>query len=84
MECGIKFGGGGKDSSWIKLKNDRTTGVNDIGGPWSFIRKTYGPCDFRLYNKDNLKGTHAQYGSDIVSKLRVGAIGGTDKDGVEK
>ncbi len=81
IECAIKFGGGGKDSSWIKLKNDRVTGINDIGGPWSFIRKTNGPCDFRVYNKDRYKGTHANYGTKIISKLRIGAIGGTDKNG---
>ncbi len=81
IECGIKFGGGGKDSSWIKLKNDRVTRVNDIGGPWSFIRKTYGPCDFMLYNKGNYKGSRAHYGSGIVERLRVGAIGGSDKNG---
>ncbi|MFK5947431.1 MAG: ricin-type beta-trefoil lectin domain protein [Methylococcales bacterium] len=80
-ECGIKLGGGGKDSSWIKLKNDRVTSANDIGGPWSFIRETYGPCDFRMYNKGNYKGKYVHYGSGIVERLRVGAIGGSDKDG---
>lgn len=80
-ECGIKLGGGGKDSNWIKLKNNQITRVNDIGGPWSFIRQTYGQCDFTLFNKHKFKGRRANYGTDIGIRLRVGAKGGIDKNG---
>jgi hypothetical protein len=80
-ECGIKLGGGGKDSSWIKLKNDQITKANDIGGPWSFIRQTYGKCDFTLFNEHKFKGRRANYGTDIGIRLRVGAKGGIDKNG---
>jgi hypothetical protein len=78
-ECGIKLGGGGKDSSWIKLKNNKITRVNDIGGPWSYIRKTKGPCSFSLYNKDDFKGRNANYGTDIKPSLRIGIKDGIDK-----
>jgi len=68
----------------IKLENSKITRVSDIGGPWDFIRYTYGPCNFELYNKNNFKGQRkANYGSNIgnrnnrsyKSSLRVGAIG---------
>jgi len=89
-QCGIKLGGGGKNSSVIKLKNNKMTRVNDIGGPWDFIRYTYGPCNFELYNENNFKGRRkASYGSEIGNRnsrsknesLRVGAIGGENKNG---
>ena len=80
-ECGIVFGGGGKNSSVIKLKNSRTTKINDIGGPWSFIRKTYGPCSFMLYNKNNFKGKKVNYGSSMGSTYRVAARDGNNKGG---
>ena len=79
--CGIKLGGGGKDSSWISLKNNQVTRVNDVGGPWSFIRQTRGQCDFTLFNKHRFQGRRANYGTDIGSRLRVGAKGGIDKNG---
>lgn len=90
IECGIKLGGGGANSSVIKLENNRMTRVNDIGGPWNFIRYTYGPCNFELYNEHNFKGRRkASYGSDLGNRnsrsknesLRVGAIGGKNKNG---
>lgn len=89
-ECGIKLGGGGANSSVIKLKNNKVTKVNNIGGPWDFIRYTYGPCHFELYNESNFEGRRkASYGSDIGNRnsrtnkesLRVGAIGGKNKNG---
>lgn len=81
QECGIKLGGGGKDSPWLKLEGSRITRLDDIGGPWSFIRKTYGNCDFTLFNKNRFEGRRANYGTDIGIRLRVGAKGGIDKNG---
>lgn len=80
-ECGIKFGGGGKDSPWIKSVGNKTTTVNNIGGPWSFIRGTYGPCSFTVFNKDAYQGRHVQYGTDLFGRVRTGAKGGEDKGG---
>ncbi|PHR61082.1 MAG: hypothetical protein COA43_05430 [Robiginitomaculum sp.] len=76
QECGIKFGGNGKDSPWVKLKNNKVTRTNDIGGPWSFIRKTYGPCSFTVYNGKDFKGKKARYGTDISMRVRTGLVGG--------
>lgn len=80
-ECRIKLGGGGRDTPWLKLKNGVTTRFNDVGGSWSFIRETVGKCDFKLFNKNNLQGKSANYGTGIKKRLRVGSIGGKDKDG---
>lgn len=77
LKCGIKFGGNGKNSPWVNLKNNRITRTNNIGGPWSFIRKTYGPCSFTVYNKKNFKGKRVLYGTDIVSRVRTGQLGGS-------
>ncbi len=76
QKCGIKFGGNGKNSPWIKLKNNRITRTNNIGGPWSFIRKTYGPCTFTVYNKKNFKGRRVRYGTDTKKRIRTGQLGG--------
>ena len=81
VNCGIMFGDGGKNSPWIKLKNNRITKPKDIGGPWSFIRKTYGPCSFMIYNKHNLKGNRVNYGSEIRTKIRVASAATADKGG---
>jgi len=75
--CGIKFGDDGKDSPWIKLKNNRITRTNDIGGPWSFIRETYGPCSFTVYNEKAFKGRKVRYGTDIKYRVRTGLVGGS-------
>lgn len=83
-ECGIKLGGGGKDSPWFKVKSihgGKGEKFKDLAGAWSFIRQTYGPCNFYLYNKKDYKGRKATYGSGIDDRLRVGAKGGIDKDG---
>lgn len=80
INCGIQFGDAGRDSPWIKVKNNKVTKVNDIGGPWSFIRKTYGPCSFMVYNKDNYKARHANYGSGLT-RQRVGSAASADKGG---
>jgi len=80
-ECAIKFGGGGKDSSWIKLKNNKVTKINNIGGPWSFIRKARGPCSFTVFNKNKFKGRRATYGTELARRIRTGAKGAHDKGG---
>lgn len=79
-KCGIMLGGGGKNSQWLTLNNNKKTYLSNIGGPWDFIRKTYGPCTFNVYNSQ-FKGRNFQYGSDISKRLRVGAKGGEDKGG---
>lgn len=79
-ECGIMFGGGGKNSQWLTLNNNQTTSLSNIGGPWDFIRETYGPCTFNVYN-NKFKGKRIQYGSNISQRVRVGAKGGQDRGG---
>ncbi|MBV1911969.1 MAG: hypothetical protein KUG78_21950 [Kangiellaceae bacterium] len=79
--CGVKLGGAGKDSPWLKLKHNQITTISDIGGPWDFVRQTYGPCEFELYNKENYQGHRARYGEGITHRLRIGAKGGVDKNG---
>lgn len=79
--CRIKLGGGGNSSPWLTIKGGEVTRLNDIGGPWDFIRETAGKCDFTLFNKNNFKGRRATYGTGIKNRLRVGAKGGIDKNG---
>ena len=88
INCGIKFGDAGRDSPWIKIKNNNVTRVNNIGGPWSFIRETYGPCSFMVYNKDQYQGRHVNYGSGLfknainsASGIRAGAVATKNKGG---
>ncbi len=81
VNCGIMFGNEGLDSPWIRLKNNQLTAPRDIGGPWNFIRKTYGSCDFTVYNKTGFKGRKVKYGSGIKSKIRVASVATADKGG---
>jgi len=78
-ECSIQMGGGGKDSAVFSLKNNKTTQSNNIGGPWSFIRSTKGPCRFTLYNEKNYKGRKVQYGATVDE--RIASKDGRDKGG---
>ncbi len=80
INCGIQFGDAGRDSPWVKVKNNKVTKVNNIGGPWSFIRKTYGPCSFMVYNKNHYQGRHANYGSGLLGQ-RVGSVASADEGG---
>ena len=88
INCGILFGDAGRNSPWVKVKNNRVTNVNNIGGPWSFIRKTYGPCSFMVYNQKHYQGRHANYGSGLFknskvhyTQLRAGSIATSNKGG---
>lgn len=80
-ECAIKFGGGGKDSSWMKLQNSKVTRINNIGGPWSFIRETRGSCSFTVFNGNKFEGRRATYGTELSGRIRTGAKGAHDKGG---
>ncbi len=77
LDCYIKFGRvTSAESPKIRLKNNKVTKVDNIGGPWSFISRTGGPCSFSIYNKNNFKGRKVTYGSGLDSQ-RI-AVTGTD------
>jgi hypothetical protein len=80
-ECGIVLGNKGTSSPIFKMQNDVRTQINNIGSPWEFIRKTYGPCSFTVYNENNFMGRKARYGTDIHTRIRTGATSSQNKGG---
>lgn len=79
VECEVQFGGGGKNSSIFKLKNNKLTKSSNLGSPWSFLRYSKGPCKFTLFNENNHKGRKIQYGETV--RTRIASQDGKSKGG---
>jgi hypothetical protein len=78
--CEIVFGGGG-DSATFSSDGASNTDIDDVEGPWDFIRSTHGPCTFEVFNDYNLSGKSVVYGTDIDGRIRIGETGGQDDSG---
>jgi hypothetical protein len=76
--CWIQFGAGGMSRTFY-LSGGAVH--NNLEGPWDFIRKTYGPCTFQVFNQTNLSGKSVVYGTAIDKRIRIGETGGQDDSG---
>jgi hypothetical protein len=78
QDCEIVFGRGGAS---VTFSSDGDRDINDVEGPWEFIRSTRGPCTFQVFNDPNLSGKSVLYGTEINKRIRIGATGAQDSEG---
>jgi len=66
-DCAIVLGGGGKNSPVFRTASEKL--FLNLGGPWNFIRRTEGPCTFRI-------NSYLAFGSGIKKLIRPDQLGG--------
>jgi hypothetical protein len=74
-DCEIEFGTMGISRTFSLMQDGEI--INNLQGPWDFIRWTRGPCVFHVFNDLNLSGRTVAYGTKIVGgSIRIAATGG--------